>query len=212
MRQGSELREQVDEPIIAVGTWVQPRRLLGVWCTNTLYIALTAPQPQAGEGRGWMLHRSSSPALVEGREPQRPGREVLACSGAWVLGPRVCPVTVTPGRSCCCAQCAQPRPPASCLRGEESREEAACYYATHGLPMADKLFGWRPRPMSCAHCRWPKCSWLSGLDLEAVSSELLSWEHQGLSSWLHSLAGTPQERRAGPPEPTLSVRFSGTGS
>ena len=55
MRQGSELREQVDEPIIAVGTWVQP--LGGSWevVPNTLYIASLRPSPRQGRRRGLQI-------------------------------------------------------------------------------------------------------------------------------------------------------------
>lgn len=85
MRQGSELREQVDEPIIAVGTWVQP--LGGFWevVPNTLYIASLRPSPR--QGRTEKLDAASQLLSCTGR-----GQRATAARGGrcWCVQERGC--------------------------------------------------------------------------------------------------------------------------
>ena len=124
MRQGSESREQVVEPIIAVGTWVQPPE--GFWevVPSTLYIAFLHPGPT--QGRTAKLDAPSQLLSCTGRglcllQGQRATaghrREVLVCPGMWALGPRVGAAAVWAVlRTLACLL----------STGEESREEAAC--------------------------------------------------------------------------------------
>ena len=134
-----------------------PRGLLGGCAKHTVH-SLTASRPQGGEDReagcsipSPLLHwlRAVPPPRAESHRWSRRG--VLVCAGRWVLGPHVCPVTVTgvgPGRRglvcsgawvlgpCVCPVTVTGAGAAvhavlhtlACLlfTGEESREEAAC--------------------------------------------------------------------------------------
>lgn len=106
------------------------------------------------------------------------------CSGAWVLGPRVCPVTVTGGGAAAVHPVLHTL---ACLlftgrKAERSSLPGSCSLGSGPLAAELEPDCWRPR--RCPVCRWPSAVGSLGLDLEAVSDELLSWEHQGFPPWL----------------------------
>lgn len=161
-----------------------PSEASGRWCQTHCTQPHCVPAPGRGGQRSWMLHGSSSPALVEGREPQWSGEGGAGVFRSVCAGPPCLSRDRDWGWSCCCARNASHARLPPVYGGGKQRGSSLSGSCSLGSGHSGCRAGavLLASALMCPVCPWPSAVGSLGLDLEAISSELLSWGALGLPS------------------------------